>query len=165
MYKTGWKQNPLKDSFVYSITELLSNSNEILNSISRSEENHASFGNFLEILWSYWTNFKSKGLVLEWKLAARSFENIILCRGSTNSPIDIHKSSIELSHLFGTTSLDLCLTRNHNFYWKWRKMQTNQNMVAYYLKRKCDFNSKHSKWIFKIDFQRDLMRKSIFTLK
>ena len=74
------------------------------------------------------TNFKSKGLVVEWKLAARkSFEKMILCRGSTNSPIDIHKSSLELSHLFRATSLDSCLTQNHNFYWKLRNMQTNQD--------------------------------------
>ena len=88
---------------------------------------------------------------------------MILCRGSTNSPIDIHKSSLELSHLFGTTSLDSCLTQNHNFYWKLRKMRTDQNMVAFYL-RKWDFDSKDSKWIFKIDFQRDLLR-NIFYFK
>ena len=88
---------------------------------------------------------------------------MILCRGSTNSLIDIHKSSLELSHLFGTTSLDSCLTQNHNFYWKLRKMRTDQNMVAYYL-RKWDFDSKDSKWIFKIDFQRDLLR-NIFYFK
>ena len=31
------------------------------------------------------------------------------CGGFTNSPIDIHKSNLELSHLCETTSLDLCL--------------------------------------------------------
>ena len=30
-----------------------------------------------------------------------SFEKILLCRSFTDSPIDIHKSSLELSHLFG----------------------------------------------------------------
>ena len=75
------------------------------------------------------------------------FWKIFLCKGSTNSPIDIHKSSIELSHLFGTTSLDLCLTQNQNFHWKLRKMRTDQNMVTYYL-RKWDFDSKDSKCIF-----------------
>ena len=40
-------------------------------------------------------NFKTKGVMFEWKLAARkSFERMILCRGSTNSPIDIHKSNL-----------------------------------------------------------------------
>ena len=34
-----------------------------------------------------------------------SFEKKILCRGFTNSLIDIHESTIELSHLFETTSL------------------------------------------------------------
>ena len=32
----------------------------------------------------------------------------ILCRGFTNSPIDIHKSCLESSHLFGNTSFDSC---------------------------------------------------------
>ena len=40
---------PSKDSFISSILELLSNSKEILNSSSRSEENHTTFGNFLKI--------------------------------------------------------------------------------------------------------------------
>ena len=80
-----------------------------------------------------------------------------LCRGFTNSPIDIHKSSLELYHLFETTSLVSHLTQNHSFYWKLRKMQIDQNMVSYYL-RKWDFDSKDSKWIFfKIDFQRALL--------
>ena len=48
--------------------------------------------------------------------AKMGFEKIILCRGFTNSPIDIHKSSLELSRLFGTTSLDSCLTQNRGFY-------------------------------------------------
>ena len=91
------------------------------------------------------------------------FWKIFLCRGSTNSPIDIHKFSLELSHLFGTTSLDSCLTQNYSFYWKPRKMRTDQNMVVHYL-RKRDFDSKDSKWIYKIDFQRDLLRK-IFCFK
>ena len=56
---------------------------------------------------------------------------MILCKGSTNSPIDIHKSSLELFHLFGTTSLDPCLTQNHNFFWKLRKLWTDQDIVAY----------------------------------
>ena len=89
----------------------------------------------------------------------------ILCRGFTNSPIDIHKSSLELSHLFETTSLDSCLTQNCSFYWKLRKIRTNQNMVAYYLKRKWDFDSKDSKWIFKIDFRMDFFEKKYFILK
>ena len=71
-----------------------------------------------------------------------SFEKMILYRGFNNSPIDIHKF-----HLFETTSLDSCLTQNRSFYWKLRKMRTDQNMVAYYL-RKWDFVSKDSKWIF-----------------
>ena len=86
---------------------------------------------------------------------------MILCRSFTNSPIDLHKSSIELSHLFGTTNLDLCLSQNRSFYWKLRKMRTDQNMVTYYL-RKWDFNSKNSKWVFEIDFQRDILRKVFY---
>ena len=90
------------------------------------------------------------------------FEKIFLCRGFTNSPIDIHEPSLELSHLFGTTSLDSCLIQNYSFYWKLRKMWTDQDMVAYYL-RKWDFDSKDSKWIFfKIDFQMDLLRKIFY---
>ena len=76
---------------------------------------------------------------------------MILSKDSNNSPIDIHKYSLELSHLFGTTSLDSCLSQNHNFYWKLRKMQTDQDMVAYYL-RKWDFGSKDYKWVFEMHF-------------
>ena len=83
-----------------------------------------------------------------------SFENMILCRGFTNSPIDIPKSSLELSHLFGTTSFGSCLTQNHNFYWKLRKMRTDKNMVEYYL-RKWDFDSKDSKWVFEMHFNKE----------
>ena len=86
------------------------------------------------------------------------FWKIFLCRGSTNSPIDIHKSSLELSHLFGTTSLDLCLTQNHNFYWKLRNIQTNQDMVAYYL-RNWDFDSKGSKSVFEMHFNKEHSEK------
>ena len=45
-----------------------------------------------------------------------SFEKIILCKGFTDSQIDKHKSSLELSHLFGTTSLDSYSTQNQNLY-------------------------------------------------
>ena len=90
-----------------------------------------------------------------------SFEKMILCKGFTNSLIDIHKSSLKSSHLFGTTSLDSCLAQNRSFYWKLKKMWTDQNMVAHYL-RKRDFDSKDSKWIFKIDFQWDLLRKVFY---
>ena len=97
--------------------------------------------------------------MVEWKLAARkSFEKMILCRGSTNSPIDIHKSSLELSHLFRATSLDFCLTQNHNFYWKLRNMQTDQDMVAYYL-RNWDFDSKGSKSVFEMHFNKEHSEK------
>ena len=90
-----------------------------------------------------------------------NFENIFLCRGFTNSPINIHESSLELSHLFGTIRLNSYSTQNQNFYWKLKKMQTNQNMVAYYL-RKWDFGSKDSKWIF----MRNILRKAFyFTMK
>ena len=94
-----------------------------------------------------------------------SFE-IFLCMGFTNSLIHMHKSSLELSHLFGTTSFDSYSIQNQNLYWKLRKMQTNQDIIAYYLK-KWDFDSKDSKWIVfkKIHFQKDLFEKSIFILK
>ena len=39
---------PPKDSFISSIPEWLSNSNETSNSSSRSEESHRSFRNFLK---------------------------------------------------------------------------------------------------------------------
>ena len=63
-----------------------------------------------------------------------SFEFFFLCRGFTNSLIDMHKSNLELSHLFGTTSFDSYSIQNQNLYWKMRKMQTNQDIIAYYLK-------------------------------
>ena len=43
-------------------------------------------------------------------------------------------------------------------------MQTDQNMVAYYL-RKWDFDSKDSKWIFKIDFIEEHFEKRFGFLK
>ena len=43
-------------------------------------------------------------------------------------------------------------------------MQTNQNMVAYYL-RKWDFDSKDSKWILKIDFIEEHFEKRFSFLK
>ena len=46
----------------------------------------------------------------------KSFEKIFLCRGLTNSPIDIHEFNLKLSHLFGTTNFDLCFVQNQNFY-------------------------------------------------
>ena len=61
-----------------------------------------------------------------------SFEKIFLCRGFTNSPIDIHEFSLELFHLFGTTSFDSCFVQNQNFHWKPKRMQTDQDMVAFY---------------------------------
>ena len=43
-------------------------------------------------------------------------------------------------------------------------MRTDQNMVAYYL-RKWDFDSKDSKWIFKIVFYVEHFEKKHFILK
>ena len=40
-------------------------------------------------------------------------------------------------------------------------MQTDQDMVACYL-RKRDFDSNDSKWIFQIDFQRDISGKVFY---
>ena len=77
-------------------------------------------------------------------VAKISFVNIFLCRGFTNSPIDIHEFSLELSHLFGTISFDSCFVQNQNFHWKLRRMQTNQDMVAYYLNKR-DFDPEDSK--------------------
>ena len=48
VFRTGWKWSPPKYSFISSILEWLSNSNETLNSSPRSEESHASFGKFLK---------------------------------------------------------------------------------------------------------------------
>ena len=89
------------------------------------------------------------------------FWKFFLCRGFTNSPIGIHNSSLESSHLFGNTGFESCFVQNQNFHWKLRKMWTDQNMVAYYL-RKWDFDSKDSKWVFEIDFERDLLRKVLY---
>ena len=44
---TGLKRSPPKDSFISSILEWISNSNETLNSSSGSEESHTSFGEFV----------------------------------------------------------------------------------------------------------------------
>ena len=49
------------------------------------------------------------------------FEKIFLCWGFTNSPIDIHEFSSELSHLCGTTSFDLCLRSKPKFLLKTEK--------------------------------------------
>ena len=74
--RTRWKQSPPKHLFISSILELLSNSNKILNSSSRSEENHTSFGFLFNYSKVSKMNFKVKGSVFEWKLAARkSFES------------------------------------------------------------------------------------------
>ena len=54
---TGLKRSPPKDSFISSILELLSNSKEILNSSSRSVENHTSFGIFFKNIMSCWNEF------------------------------------------------------------------------------------------------------------
>ena len=89
------------------------------------------------------------------------FWKIFLCRDFTNSPIGIHKFSLESSHLFGNTSFDSYFFQNQNFHWKPRKMRTGQKMGAYYL-RKWDFDSKDSKWVFEIDFERDLLRKVLY---
>ena len=43
-------------------------------------------------------------------------------------------------------------------------MRTDQNMVAYYL-RKWDFDSKDSKWIFKIVFYVEHFEKKAFYFK
>ena len=83
---------------------------------------------------------------------------MILYRGSTNSLVDIHKSSLELSYLFETTSLDSCLTHNQIFYWKLRKMRTDQDMVACYL-RKWHFDFKDSKWVFEMHFNEEHFEK------
>ena len=46
------KTEPPKDSFMSSILEWISNSNETLNSSSRSEKIHTSFGKFLKTFQS-----------------------------------------------------------------------------------------------------------------
>ena len=91
------------------------------------------------------------------------FWKFFLCRGFTNSTIDIHKSSPELSHLFGITSLDSYSIQNRKFYWKLRKMQSDHNMVACYL-RKWDFDYKDSKWTFEMHFNEEHFEK-MFLLK
>ena len=82
------------------------------------------------------------------------FEKIFLCRGFTNSPIDIHEFSPESSHYLGPQALIRVFVQNQNFCWKSRRMQTEQDMVAYYFlkKEKKDFDPEDSKWVFEIDF-------------
>ena len=62
------------------------------------------------------------------------------------------------------TRLDSCFTQNHNFYWKPRKIQIDQDMVAYYL-RKWDFASKDFKWVFEIHFNGEYFEKKFLFKK
>ena len=67
------------------------------------------------------------------------------------------------SNLFGTTGLDSCFTQNQ-FFIENKRMQTKWDIVAYFFfKKKWDFDSDF-KWIFGIDFRRDLLRK-VFSFK
>ena len=76
------------------------------------------------------------------------FEKIFLCRGFTNSPIDIHEFSSELSHLFGTTSFDSCLCSKPKFLLKTEK-DANRTRYGCILflnnKKKKDFDPEDSK--------------------
>ena len=65
-----------------------------------------------------------------------SFEKIFLCRGFTNSPIDIHDFSLELSHLFRITSLDSRLTQNQKISLKIEKdVNRSKNDYVLFLKK------------------------------
>ena len=79
---------------------MLSNSNETLNSRSRSEESHTSFGIFLKKHSKVAkTNFKSKGSVAKYKLVARkSFEEFSYV-GIPSSPHSISMSFTYVSPL------------------------------------------------------------------
>ena len=90
-----------------------------------------------------------------------SFEKIFLCRGFINSPIDIHEFSLELSHLFGTTSFDSCFVQNQNFHWKPRRMQTDQDMVAYYFLKKEILILRTLNEFFNIKFSKVSFEKNI----
>ena len=88
-----------------------------------------------------------------------------LCRGFTNSPIDIHKSNLESSHLFGITSLNSYSIQNQEFYLKTEK-------DANWSKHGCIFLKKNeililktlNEWFLAQDFQRYLLRK-VFDFK
>ena len=74
-----------------------------------------------------------------------SFEKIFLCRGFTNSPIDIHKFSLELSHLFGTTNFDSCFVQNQTFCWKTEKDANRSRYGCILFFKKRDFDPEDSK--------------------
>ena len=93
-----------------------------------------------------------------------SFGKIILCWGPIKSPINIHKFNLCILISLGTQAWIRVLLKTITFIWKLRKMWIDQNMVAYYL-RKWDFDSKDSKWIFKIDFYVEHFEKKHFILK
>ena len=81
-----------------------------------------------------------------------------ICGGFTNSPIDVYKSSLESSHLFGTTSLDSCLCSKPNFLLKTEKdaNRTKYGCILFFFLnkkiKKKDFDPEDSKWVFEIDF-------------
>ena len=88
--------------FISSIPEWLSNSNETLNSSSRSEESHTSFRKFSKHSKVAKTNFKSKGSVVEWKLVARkSFEKFSYVGVPPIPQLLLHEL-IQSIQLFGT---------------------------------------------------------------
>ena len=103
--------------------------------------------------------------MFEWKLAARkSFERMILCRGYTNSLIDIHKSSLESSHLFETISFDSYFIQNQNFHIENQERCEPIKKWLHIILRKWDFNSKDSKWVFEMHFNEEHFEKR-FLLK
>ena len=74
-------------------------------------------------------------------------KRFFLCRGFTNSPIDIHEFSLELSHLFGTASFDSCFCSKPNFLLKTEKdaNRTKYGCILFFKNKKEDFDPEDSK--------------------
>ena len=111
-------------------------SNNILESSSRSKEHHTIF---LEIFLKHYkiikTNFKIKGSVAKWNPTTRmSFENNFSCTGSIKSLFDIHKFNLCIPINLGA-QVQTYVTKNK--VWKTRKKECNLDKTELHiLKRK-----------------------------
>ena len=104
--------------FISSIPKWLYNSNETLNSSSRSKESHTSFKKISKHSKVVKMNFKSKGSVAEWKLVARkSFENFSYVGVPPIPQLLLHEL-IQLVPLFGTMKFVHAYQKS----WKSRKL-------------------------------------------
>ena len=83
------------------------------------------------------------------KVASKmSFRKIFLCKGLTNSLIDVRKSSLELSHLFGTTSFDSCLCSKPEFLLKTEKDAKPNKIWLHIIIKKRNFDPEDSNEFF-----------------